>query len=177
MLPANLVVVGIGAVPNTGWLATSGLDLSGGVVTDQYLATSKPGVYAAGDVVRFANPVFDGARMRLEHWTTAVEQADAAARNAVAYLHGAPMSPFGTVPYLWSDLYGSRIEFAGLSAAQEIQVVVGGGQSEGGLLAIYRAGERLTGAFGVDKPKLIALCRELIGQQASWNEALHALAA
>jgi NADPH-dependent 2,4-dienoyl-CoA reductase/sulfur reductase-like enzyme len=176
VLPADLVVVGIGALPNTEWLATSGLELSGGLVCDQYLAASKPGVYAAGDVVNFANTVFCGQRMRLEHWTTAAEQAAAAARNAVAELNGEPRSPFGTVPYFWSDCYDSRIQFVGVPSADEIQVVVGGDQSEGGLLAVYRTGDRLTGALGVHKAKLITMCRRLIGERVSWNEALHALA-
>ena len=176
VLPADLVVVGIGAVPNTGWLATSGLDLAGGIVCDEYLAASAPGVFAAGDVARFANPVFDGESMRLEHWTTAIEQAAAAACNAVAYLDGMPLSPFETVPYFWSDVYEDRVQFVGLPSAEEIQVVVGGDQSEGGLLAVYRAGGRLVGAFGVNKAKLITAGRALIGRRASWNEALHALA-
>ncbi|HJP74015.1 MAG TPA: FAD-dependent oxidoreductase [Pseudonocardiaceae bacterium] len=176
VLPADLVVVGIGAVPNTGWLATSGLEVADGVVCDQYLAAGKPGVYAAGDVVRFANPVFGGAMMRLEHWTTAAEQAVAAARNVVAELAGEPRSPFGTVPYFWSDCYESRIQFVGVPSADEIQVVVGGEAATGGLLAVYRTGDRLTGAFGVHKAKLITLCRRLIGEHATWNEALHALA-
>ncbi|HEX4224719.1 MAG TPA: FAD-dependent oxidoreductase [Pseudonocardiaceae bacterium] len=174
VLPADLVVVGIGAVPNTGWLATSGLDLAGGVMCDEYLAASAPGVYAAGDVARFANPVFGGERMRLEHWTTAVEQGVAAARNAVAELNGEPRIPFRTVPYFWSDLYDSRIEFVGLPSAEEIQVVVGG---EGGLLAVYRRGDRLIGAFGVNSGKWITVCRGLIGAGAGWNEGLHALTA
>jgi NADPH-dependent 2,4-dienoyl-CoA reductase/sulfur reductase-like enzyme len=177
VLPADLVVVGIGAVPNTGWLATSGLDLSGGVVCDEYLAASVPGVFAAGDVARFANPAFGGEQMRLEHWTTSVEQAMAAAANAAAYLDNRPMSPFSTVPYFWSDVYEHRVQFVGVPDAEYIQVGVGGEQSEGGLLAVYRRGGRLVGAFGVNKAKLITLCRRMIGQGASWNEALHALAA
>ena len=176
VLPADLVVVGIGAVPNTGWLATSGLDLAGGVVCDEYLAASAPGIYAAGDVARFANPVFDGERMRLEHWTTAIEQAVAAAGNAVADLRGEPRRPFGTVPYFWSDCYDSRIQFVGLPSAEEIQVVVGGDRDQGGLLAVYRRGDRLIGALGMNNARLITVCRRLIGERASWNEALHALA-
>jgi len=179
VLPADLVVVGIGAVPNTGWLANSGVELAGGVLCDEYLAASAPGVYAAGDVARWANPLFDGEPMRLEHWTTAVEQAIAAARNIVAELagDGASRTPFATVPYFWSDWYDSRIQFVGLAAAEEIQVVVGGDQSEGGLLAIYRKGDRLIGALGLNKAKLITMCRRLIGNRASWNEAVLALAA
>jgi hypothetical protein len=81
------------------------------------------------------------------------------------------------VPYFWSDVYDSRIQFVGLPSAEEIQVVVGGDRSEGGLLAVYRRGDRLIGAFGMRKAKLITLCRRMIGARAGWNEALHALTA
>ena len=81
------------------------------------------------------------------------------------------------MPYFWSDVYEHRLRFVGLPTAKEIQVLVGGDQSGGGVLAVYRRGGRLVGAFGVNKAKLITLCRRMIGNGASWNEALHALAA
>ena len=69
VLPADLLVVGIGSMPNTGWLDGSGLQLADGVVCDEYLHAGPDGVYAAGDVVRWPNPVFpEMGTMRLEHW-------------------------------------------------------------------------------------------------------------
>ncbi len=75
-LPADLVVVGAGAEPATGWLEGCGVRLHGddrGVVCDATLATGLPGVYAAGDVAHWPNPLFDDDLMRLEHWTNAAE--------------------------------------------------------------------------------------------------------
>ncbi len=79
-LPADLVVVGAGATPTTGWLAGSGLVLDDGVLCDATLQAG-PGVWAAGDVARWRTP--DGGSRRLEHWTAAAEQGALAARNAV----------------------------------------------------------------------------------------------
>lgn len=109
-LDADLAVVGIGATPATGWLAGSGLDVDNGMMCDETLACGVPGVYAAGGVASWTNPLFDVA-IRLEHWTSAAEQGQHAARtaldpvNATAYRH---------VPYFWSDWYDDRIQFVGL---------------------------------------------------------------
>lgn len=85
VVPADLVVVGIGVSPCTGWLEGSGIELNErdrGVVAAATLRAAD-GVYAAGDVVHFPNHLFDGEVMRLEHWTTAAEQGAVAARNAL----------------------------------------------------------------------------------------------
>jgi len=84
-VPADLVVVGIGVTPNTGWLKGSGITLherDGGIVCDETLNAGLPGVYAAGDVVHFPNQLFDGEMMRVEQWTNANEQGTLAAKNA-----------------------------------------------------------------------------------------------
>ena len=99
---SDLVVVGVGVAPNTRWLESSGLDLRDGVLCDETCATNAPGVYAAGDVARWRNPVFNQA-MRVEHWTNAVEQGRAAALNLLA--GSGATQPFASVPYFWSDQY------------------------------------------------------------------------
>jgi NADPH-dependent 2,4-dienoyl-CoA reductase/sulfur reductase-like enzyme len=165
-LPADLVVVGIGAVPATGWLRGSGLTLDGGVVCDETLFTGVDGVYAAGDVARWHNPMFDRP-MRLEHWTSAAEQGAVAARNALAPETAAPYS---TVPYFWSDWHGGRIQFAGIAGEDEVRVVEG--EAGGRLVALYREGDRLVGALTVDAPARVMKYRGLITRGASWSEGL-----
>jgi NADPH-dependent 2,4-dienoyl-CoA reductase/sulfur reductase-like enzyme len=167
VLDADLVVVGIGASPAVGWLEGSGLDLDDGVVCDERLATSLPGVHAAGDVARWTNPLFDRA-MRLEHWTSAAEQGAVAARNA---LDPGAATAYSTVPYFWSDWYGSRIQFVGVPGADE-QRVVAGSPDEGRLVALYREGGRLVGALCVEQPSSTMKYRSLIGRRTSWAEAL-----
>lgn len=167
VLAADLVVVGVGASPAVDWLAGSGIELDDGVVCDATLATSLPGVYAAGDVARWTNPLFDRA-MRLEHWTSAAEQGAFAARNA---LDPARAEPYSTVPYFWSDWYGTRIQFVGIPGVDD-QRVVAGAPDEGRLVALYRERDRLVGVLCVDHRSSAMKYRGLIGRRASWRDAL-----
>ncbi|SFW75943.1 NAD(P)/FAD-dependent oxidoreductase [Amycolatopsis australiensis] len=164
ILPADLVVAGIGAVPATGWLEGSGLPLherDRGVVCDATLAAGPPGVYAAGDVAHVPHPLFDGEPMRLEHWTNAAEQGAAAARHA---LDPAAARPAESVPYFWSDWYGHRIQFVGTPRADEVVAADG--------VTLYRRGDRVAGALTVDRPREIMKYRRRIAARAPWAEAL-----
>jgi len=106
VLPAELVVVGVGAAPNTGWLEGSGLQIADGVVCDEYLRAA-PNVHAVGDLARWHHPLY-GETVRAEHWTAAVEQADAVA----ATLTGAP-TVCDNVPLVWTDQFGVKVQIAG----------------------------------------------------------------
>ncbi|GGS27190.1 ferredoxin reductase [Streptomyces humidus] len=167
-LDADLVVVGAGAVPATDWLAGSGLTLDNGVVCDETLFTGAEDVYAAGDVARWHNPLFDRP-MRLEHWTSAAEQGDLAARNA---LNPAAARGYSTVPYFWSDQYDTRIQFVGIPDADEIAVVDGDIERDHQCVALYRADNRLVGALAVNRPTEIMKYRGLITRGASWADGL-----
>jgi NADPH-dependent 2,4-dienoyl-CoA reductase/sulfur reductase-like enzyme len=174
-LDADLVVVGIGSVPATGWLAGSGLRLDpddGGVVCDRHLAASAPGVFAAGDVAHWPNAVREDAQMRLENWTGAADQGTAAGRNAVS---GTP-TPYETVPYVWSDWYGSRIQFVGHPAGDEVRVVSGSLDGPR-FVALFRSGDRLAGAVTLDEPGKVMKFRRLVQQRASWQAGLDRFAA
>lgn len=171
-LSADLVVVGIGATPETGWLSSSALTVENGVVCDENLWTGVPGVYAAGDVARWHNPLF-GEHMRLEHWTSAAEQGARASVNALA---PSQAQPYSTVPYFWSDWYGTRIQFVGVPRADEVRVV-SGDPDAGKFAALYRRGDRLAGALTVGFPAHTMKYRRLIGESASWAAALDFAAA
>lgn len=171
-VPADLVVVGIGAVPATGWLRDSGLTLhprDGGVVGDATLWTGAPGVYAAGDLAHWPNPLFahaEGELMRLEHWTSAAEQGALAAVHALGL---AEPQPLASVPYFWSDWYGHRIQLVGVAAADEVLRADPGTERP---LLLYRRGSRVVGALSVDRPAEIMKYRRLIAARAPWREAL-----
>ena len=111
VVDADVVVVGVGVVPETGWLEGSGLTLDNGVVCDE-TCLAAPGIVAAGDVARWPNPLFDGASMRLEHWTNATEQGVHAARRLLGH-----EEPFAPVPFVWSDQYDRKIQTVGLVSA------------------------------------------------------------
>jgi NADPH-dependent 2,4-dienoyl-CoA reductase/sulfur reductase-like enzyme len=103
------LLVSIGAVPNCEWLEGSGLEIDGGVVTDEALFV-RDGVVAAGDVVRVRTE--DGSLVRrIEHWTNAAAQGEVAAANLLAGRDSAV--PFRALPYVWSDQHGVRIEILG----------------------------------------------------------------
>lgn len=167
-LPADLVVVGIGVIPSVGWLEGSGLTLQNGIVCDERLWTGVRGVYAAGDVVSWWNPVM-GEQQRMENWTAAAEQGAAAARNA---LDPENAKPYGTVPYFWSDWYDVRIQFVGSPDADEVLLVDGDPDVGGRWVCLYRRGERLIGALTVNGQTEIMKYRVMIQKGASWAEAL-----
>ena len=165
---ADLVVVGIGAIPATDWLEGSGLQVDNGVVCDANLWTGVDRVYAAGDVARWHNPMFDRS-MRLEHWTSAAEQGAVAARNA---LDPESAKPYQTVPYFWSDWYDSRIQFVGVPTADEIEIIDGNPESDGRWIALYREGDRLSGVLTLNGQNVIMKYRGLLMRKAGWGDAL-----
>jgi NADPH-dependent 2,4-dienoyl-CoA reductase/sulfur reductase-like enzyme len=167
-IDADLVVVGIGVAPVTDWLATSGLELGNGIECDKTLQTSAPGVYAAGDLASWPNPLFD-TRMRLEHWTIAAEQGGVAGRHAI---DPGIATAYSTVPYFWSDWYGKRIQFVGIAAAADEVTLVAGDLDSDSFLVLYRRGDRLIGALGLEQRSQVMKYRVLIGKSASWSEAL-----
>jgi NADPH-dependent 2,4-dienoyl-CoA reductase/sulfur reductase-like enzyme len=169
-LETDVVVVGIGVVPNIAWLDGSGLELANGVVCDASLRATD-GVYAIGDVASWPNELF-GRRMRVEHWTNTGDQARHAARNL---LHGTE-EPFVGSNYVWSDQYGYRIQFVG-STLGAVAEVVAGDPAAREFLAWYREDERLVGAIGIGLPKLLMKSRVLIEERRSWNDALAELEA
>ncbi|MGW0036989.1 NAD(P)/FAD-dependent oxidoreductase [Gordonia sp. NPDC003376] len=168
VLDADLVVVGIGVVPATAWLEGAGIRLDNGIICDETLWTGVPGVYAAGDVANWFNPVL-GERQRMENWTAAAEQGAAAVRNA---LDPQNAKPYGTVPYFWSDWYDVRIQFVGSPDADEVLVVDGDPDSGGRWVALYRRGDRLIGALTVNGQAVIMKYRVKISQGTSWDDAL-----
>lgn len=104
---ADVVVVGIGAIPSTGLAEEAGLGVDRGVLVDEYLRTSDPDIYAIGDIASQQHPVL-GRRIRVEHWDTAIQQAKTAAHNLVGgdeqYTH---------LPYFFTDQYDLGMEYFG----------------------------------------------------------------
>ncbi|MET7325744.1 FAD-dependent oxidoreductase [Streptomyces sp. NPDC005549] len=160
-LPAEVVIVGIGATPNTAWLAGSALVLNDGVLCDDGCVTSLPQVVAVGDVARVGGT-------RAEHWTSATRQPRAAVANLLA---GRTVESARSVPYFWSDQYGARLQFAGRRRAGDSVRVVEGGVSDGapgedGLLARYERNGRTTAVLAVDRPRSFMRARRELAHEA-----------
>ncbi|KPH98567.1 Ferredoxin--NAD(+) reductase [Actinobacteria bacterium OK074] len=166
LVPADEILVAIGSLPNTEWLAGSGLSVGDGIVCDEYCAAARD-IYAAGDVARWYNPLF-GTSMRIEHRTNAAEQAMTAARNLLAPETGTPFAP---VPYFWSDQYGMKVQAYGYLRGHDEVAVVDGDLATRRFLAVYRRGDRVAGALAVGMPpKAIRQWRQAIAAGARWGE-------
>ena len=168
MIDADVVVVGIGVIPNTEWLDGSGLEVDDGVVCDaSCLAADR--VTAAGDVARWPNELF-GETMRVEHWDNAAQQGAHAARR----LLDAAVGPFTPVPWFWSDQYDRKIQLAGRVRGDDEVRVVTGSVDERRFAAIYGRAGRIVGVLGFNRPRHVMRYRALIEQGASFAEALAA---
>jgi NADPH-dependent 2,4-dienoyl-CoA reductase/sulfur reductase-like enzyme len=169
--PADVVVVGIGVTPATDWLASSGLTLRDGVVCGSDLNTGVPLVYAAGDIVRWYNPLFD-EEMRVEHWTNAAEQGALAATNLLAEATGQRTAPYAPVPFFWSDQYDRRIQFLGRASGDDEVQVVSGSVMARQFVALYGSDGRLRGVLGLNAPKQVMPFRSLLLDRITWEDAL-----
>jgi NADPH-dependent 2,4-dienoyl-CoA reductase/sulfur reductase-like enzyme len=167
---ADVVVVGIGSVPNTSWLASSGLELADGVVCDSSCrSTRAKNVVAVGDVARWPNALFDGESMRIEHWTNATEQADHAAGALLA--GDAEVAPFAPVPFVWSDQFDCKIQIAGRIAPGDEAKLVDGSLAERKFVMAFGRRGRLTGVIGVSRPRVVLKLRGQIRERRSFADA------
>ncbi len=167
ILPADVVVVGIGVRPATDWLEGSGLTLDDGVVCDHRLVAA-PGVVAAGDLARWPNQRFD-TMMRVEHWENAVEQGRAA---ALSLLHGDAAPAFAPVPWFWSDQYDTKIQLAGWPGADATVQVIEEDESAGRLVALYGRGGKVVGVLGLNRPRQVMQYRMQIEAGLDWDDAI-----
>jgi 3-phenylpropionate/trans-cinnamate dioxygenase ferredoxin reductase component len=163
MLDADLVVVAVGAVPATGWLAGSGLSLGNGIECDDRCQAA-PGIYAAGDVASWPNPHF-GVRMRLEHRMNATEQGIAVAGNLLG-----DDKPFAPVPYFWTDQYDTKIQAYGTFPPDAALQIISGDLAERRFAAAYGQHGTVTGVLGWNTPpREVRTLRQLVADRTPWT--------
>lgn len=147
---ADILVVGIGAVPNSELAADAGLSVDNGVVVDVSLRTSDPNIFAAGDCCNFPLEVYGGRRVRLESWRSAQEQGAIAAANMLGAERGVT-----SVPWFWSDQYDLSLQVAGLM--DEAATTVERQLPEDGMILFHLAADgRLVSASGLGKGNAVA---------------------
>ena len=141
---ADLVVAGVGAAPRIGLAMRGGLETSdGAIVTDEFLRTSVPNIYAAGDVAAAWHPRY-GRHLRVEHWDNAIRQGKAAAANILG-----PAEPFASTPYFYSDQFEIGMEYRGF-APEWGTVVIRGDVAARAFHAFWLADGRVSAAMNVN---------------------------
>ncbi|BDZ44489.1 NAD(P)/FAD-dependent oxidoreductase [Naasia aerilata] len=132
VLPADAVLIAVGAVPNTALAAAAGLETDNGILVDQFLRTTDPHIYAAGDVALVYDPYL-GRHQRSEHWANAIAGGEAAARSILG-----PGAGLEAVPYFYTDQYDLGMEYAGYSSlAAEARLVLRGEPESGRFVAFW----------------------------------------
>jgi NADPH-dependent 2,4-dienoyl-CoA reductase/sulfur reductase-like enzyme len=144
-LQCDLVVAGIGVQPAIEVVANSGLDLGDGILVNEYLQTSHPDVFAAGDVANYQDVLF-AKRRRVEHWDNAVSQGQYCARSLMG-----DRTPFRHVPYFFSDIFDLSYEYWGDSSGAD-QVVHRGDLSSSSFSVWWLRQERVLAAFTMNRP-------------------------
>ncbi len=165
-LPADAVVVGIGAIPNTEWLVHPQIDSTNGFRTDAHGRTGVAGVFAVGDCANTFDP-HRAAHHRGEHWTNATAQARAVAAAITATDPAKASEATGertapAVPYFWSHQYGHQLQFAGYRQPTDTVHVVEGNLGSGPVVAIYQRDSVTVGVFSRDNPRLFTRYRKQI---------------
>ncbi|MGN5390295.1 NAD(P)/FAD-dependent oxidoreductase [Streptomyces sp. JL7001] len=159
VLPADAVVVGIGARPATGWLAGSAVErgADGSVTADAHLLTSLPGVYAVGDCASFPSGRY-GTRLLVHHWDNALQGPRAVAANILA---AEPAAVYDPVPYFWSEQFGRFVQYAGHHGGADTLVRRGDPAQETWSVCWLRDGA-LVALLAVGRPRDLAQGRKLI---------------
>ncbi len=155
---ADLVIVGIGIIPNVELAEAAGLEVDNGIVVDDHCRTSDADIYAAGDCTNHPNPLLN-RRLRLESVPNAMEQARVSVENI---LGGDKV--YAAIPWFWSDQYELKLQMVGFSADGTEQVVRG--NMEDNKFAVFYINEgKVVAADAVNSPKEFMVCKQLIGKQ------------
>jgi 3-phenylpropionate/trans-cinnamate dioxygenase ferredoxin reductase subunit len=158
-LPADLVIAGIGILPNTLLADEGGLACENGILVDEHCRTSDPRVFAAGDCTNHPNSLL-GRRLRLESVQNAQEQA----KTAAAAICGNPV-PYAQIPWFWSDQYDLKLQIVGL-ATDYSAAVVRGNPAERSFMVFYFDGDRLMAVDAVNSPREFMMSKKLVAQGA-----------
>jgi 3-phenylpropionate/trans-cinnamate dioxygenase ferredoxin reductase component len=156
IFPADLVIVGIGVLPNIELAEAAGLEVGNGIVVDEYARTSDPDIVAAGDCSWHYNPIYD-RHIRLESVQNAIEQANVAAATICG-----KFSAYRALPWFWSDQYDVKLQIAGLSQGYDQVIIRGDIMAGRSFAAFYLREKRLLAVDAVNRPKEFMLGKRII---------------
>lgn len=158
-IEADLVVVGIGLLPNVDLALAAGLTCESGIVVDSRCQTSVPGIYAAGDCTQYPSPIY-GRPLHLESVHNAIEQA----KTAAAAILGRD-EPFSQVPWFWSDQYNIKLQTAGVNEGYD-DVIIRGDPSSASFAAFYLRAGKLLAVDAINRPREFMASKILIAERA-----------
>jgi 3-phenylpropionate/trans-cinnamate dioxygenase ferredoxin reductase subunit len=158
VLPADVVIVGVGLIPNTELAEDAGLEVSNGIVVDQYERTSDPDIVAAGDCANSDNG-FLGRRFRLESVPNAIEQG----RLAAGTLCG-KLVPYKVAPWFWSDQYDLKLQMVGINQGYD-RIVIHGSMDANRFVAFYLKDNLVIAADAVNQPQEFMVAKRLVGER------------
>lgn len=162
---ADIVLIGVGVIPETGLARAAGLEVADGIVVDAYMGTSDPDIVAAGDCTAFPSARY-GRSMRLESVQNALDQARVAAANVCSK----PVV-YDSLPWFWSDQYDVKLQSAGLRLDHEHEIVRGNPELIGGqgISVFYMRGDQMVAADCVNRAKEFMTCKRLISERLPVN--------
>lgn len=158
-IDAELVIVGIGIVPNVELAEAAGLACDNGIVVDDHCRTADPDIYAAGDCTNHPNPIL-GRRLRLESVPNALEQARVACSNMLG-----GDKTYASVPWFWSDQYELKLQMVGYSSDGD-ESVVRGDKSANQFAVFYLKNGKVIAVDAVNSPREFMVCKQLYGKAA-----------
>ena len=159
-IPADLVIVGIGILPNTEMAEAAGLETNNGLVVDEHCRTSNEHIFAAGDCTNHPNPILN-RRLRLESVPNAMEQGRVAASNML----GGSKS-YASMPWFWSDQYEHKLQMVGFSKDSD-QFIIRGDMASKSFTVFYLKDDSIIAADSVNNPKEFMASKQLVGKKAS----------
>ncbi len=169
VLPADIVVVGIGIIPNVELAADAGIATGNGITVDEFGHTSAPDVYAAGDVAHL--PVLvHGIKARLETWANAQNGGIAVANNMVAELKGDAPKPFNDTPWFWSDQYDVNLQIVGVPVGWD-KIVTRGNPDSGKFMLFYLHEGKVVAANIFNNGREMRFCKQLVQSGKVVSEA------
>ncbi|MDX6488166.1 MAG: 3-phenylpropionate/trans-cinnamate dioxygenase ferredoxin reductase component [Gaiellaceae bacterium] len=164
MLEADLVVVGIGVAPRIQLAEAAGLEVENGVLVNERLETSVPGIFAAGDIALAQHPFYQ-ARLRVEHWFTAANMGPVAAANMLG-----GDEPYDRIPYFYSDQFDTKMEYSGFAPRWD-EVVLRGDPASRSFMAFWLEDDRVIAGMSVNVPDTTEPVEALIRGRESVDRA------
>jgi 3-phenylpropionate/trans-cinnamate dioxygenase ferredoxin reductase subunit len=156
---ADIVIVGIGIIPNIEIAEEAGIHCNNGIVVDDHCRTSDPDIYAAGDCTNHPNPLMN-KRLRLESVPNAMDQARVSTANMLG-----DDKVYAAIPWFWSDQYDLKLQMVGFSADGDSQVLRGDMDTHQFAIFYLKDG-KVVAADAVNSPKEFMLCKQLVGKPA-----------